>query len=263
MNKKNPPKISIVIPSFNKGAYINVTLLSIIEQKYQNLEVIIQDGGSTDGTVEIIKSFAKKYPGIFRWESKEDNGQVDAINKGFKKTEGDIITYINADDVYKKNALKLVAEMYLAHPKLLWIAGEGDIIDDKGNVIQSTVTKYKNFLLKINRYEALLCINYLIQPAVFLNRGGYLKYGPFTGTKKFVMEYDLWLKLGRVSMPKVINHPLASFRLTLDNISATSFKELLKIDNEITRKFTNNRLILNLHSLHNLGRIALISLFKI
>src|SRR5438105_15536000 len=93
-------KISIIIPSFNKGIYIGKTLQSIIDQNYPNLEVIVQDGGSKDETAVIIKRYAKKNPKIFQWTSKKDNGQLDAIYKGLKKAKGDIITYLNADDLY-------------------------------------------------------------------------------------------------------------------------------------------------------------------
>jgi glycosyltransferase involved in cell wall biosynthesis len=105
---KDLPKISIVIPSFNKKKFIGATLESIFSQNYPNFEVIIQDGASTDGTLEITEKFAKKYPQVVNWESKKDKGQTDAINKGLKKAKGEILTYINADDIYIKGALKKV-----------------------------------------------------------------------------------------------------------------------------------------------------------
>ena len=107
------PKISIVIPSYNKVKYIQETLESVIFQKYPNLEVIIQDGGSTDGTLEIIKKYAKKYPKIISWVSIKDKGQVDAINRGLRKAKGNIVTYLNADDLYEKGALFEIAQSFL------------------------------------------------------------------------------------------------------------------------------------------------------
>lgn len=258
----NLPKISVIIPSFNKIAYIQTTLQSVVEQKYPNLEVIIQDGVSTDGTLEVIKKYAKKYPNIFKWESKKDKGQVDAINKGMKKATGDIVAYLNADDVYKKNALWEVGKYFQDHPDTLWLIGYCDIIDDYGKVISSWVTKYKNFLIDLNLYTALLVVNYIGQPATFLSKKAYQKYGPFIGTEKYVMEYDLWIKLGRVQMPKVIKKNLASFRLTMNNISATSFKELLSLDFQIAKSYNNNLIILFFHLLHNWARIGLITLLK-
>src|SRR3989304_10266752 len=131
------PKISIVIPSFNKAGFIGETLQSIFIQRYPNLEVIIQDGGSSDGTVGIIKKYAGKYPDIVSWESKRDRGQVDSINKGLKKAKGEVFSYINADDVYKKGSLKKVGEYFAKHPGTLWLAGKGDMIDKEGKKVSS------------------------------------------------------------------------------------------------------------------------------
>lgn len=259
---KKLPKISIVIPSYNKINYIGETLESIVSQKYPNLEVIIQDGGSTDGSLEVIREYVRKHPKLISWVSKKDKGQVDAINKGLKKATGDILTFINADDVYEKNALLEVGEYFLTNPNTLWLVGKGGVIDENGKEITSWVTAYKNWLLKINSYKFLLAVNYLVQPSVFLSKEVYEKYGPFTGTRKFVMEYEFWLKIGRVSMPKVLDKSLSYFRLSGENISSTSFKNTLKKDFEIVRKFTDNSLILVIHKLHNIGRVITIFLMN-
>ena len=254
---KNLPKISIVIPSFNKVRFIEETLQSIFKQEYSDLEVIIQDGGSTDGTVNVIKRFAKKDSGI-KWESEKDNGQLEAINKGLKKAIGEVVTYINADDVYKKGALLTVGKYFSKNPDTLWLAGRGDVIDEGGREISRLVTGYKNLLLAINRYPLLLVVNYLMQPSVFLARGAYEKYGPFTGSQVGVMEYELWLKLGRVKMPAVLDSYLSSFRLAGGTISSTEFKKVLLLDEKIAEKYTKNPLVLLMHRLHNLGRVATI-----
>jgi len=255
-------KISIVIPSYNSAKYIGETLRSIVSQKYPNLEVIIQDGGSTDGTLEVVEKYAKKYPKIINFESKKDNGQVDAINKGFKKATGDIYAYINSDDTYKNDALLTVGKYFSKKPNTLWVVGEGEIMDRKGNIRWNSSTCYKNYLLNKNKYHNLLMVNYLMQPSVFLSKKAYKKYGPFTGTKKFVMEYDLWLKIARDSMPKIINKTLSVFRLSGNNISSVSFKNTLKEDFKIAKKYTNDPIILTLHELHNMARVIMISLVK-
>ena len=251
---KNLPKISIVIPSFNKAKFIGKTLQSIFEQEYPNLEVIIEDGGSTDRTLNIINKFASKYPAI-KWESKKDKGQFDAINKGLKKATGKVFTYINADDVYKKGALKKVGEYFRNTPKTLWLAGKGETIDEKGKRIAKGIDDYKNYLLKLNNYSLLLIVNYFMQPSVFLSKRAFKKYGPFTGTKNSVMEYDLWLKLGKVEMPKVVGKYLSSFRLIGGTISTREFRKTLIEDEKIAEKYTDNPIILMLHYLHNLGRV--------
>jgi glycosyltransferase involved in cell wall biosynthesis len=252
------PKISIVIPSLNKVGYIGETLLSIFSQRYSNLEVIIQDGGSTDGTLDIIKKFAGKYPKMVRWESKRDKGQLDAINKGMKKTSGQILTYINADDCYTKDAFRKVANAFRGTPKSLWFAGGGAVINAKGKVIAKLATCYKNFLLFLNRRPLLLMTNYLVQPSVFITQGAYQKYGPFVGTREFVLEYDLWLKIGKSEMPRVLTGKLANFRIFKNTISTTLFSKVLKEDYGVVRRYTNNPIILFMHSLHNWIRMTVV-----
>ncbi len=255
-----PPKISIVIPSFNKDRFIGLTLDSIIGQKYSNLEVIIQDGGSTDGTLQIIERYARKYPTIIKYESRKDKGQLEAINKGLGKATGQILTFINADDTYEPGALDSVAEAYTENFKALWFAGRGKVINSNGYEIAKAVTIYKNLLLTLNLHLGLLIFNYLMQPSVFLTNRAYKKYGPFTGTSKFVMEYDMWSELGAVSMPTVINRYLSSFRLSGENISSVSFKNTLNEDFRIVKKHTGNPLILFLHLLNNWGRALVINI---
>lgn len=255
-------KISVIVPSFNKAKYIGATLQSIADQKYSNLEMIVQDGGSSDGTVDLIRNFARKHQDFMVWESKKDKGQVDAINRGLKKATGDILAYINADDVYKNGALIKVGEYFAKHPDTLWVAGKGDMIDERGKSIASFLMKYKNYLLSLDNYSALLMTNYLMQPSVFLSKKGYKKYGPFTGSKTAVMEYDLWLKLGWVQMPAVLKSTLSSFRISEGSISSSDYRETLKEDEKIVQKYTDNPVLLLLHYLHNVGRVVSIFLLK-
>ncbi|MBU0572825.1 glycosyltransferase [Patescibacteria group bacterium] len=260
---KSLPKISIVIPSYNKGEYIQETLESIVSQRYPNLEVIIQDGASTDETVGIVKGFAKKYPKIINWISKKDRGQVDAINRGLEKATGEIITYINADDVYKRGALLIVGKYFQENPETFWIAGRGKVIDSEGKEISRIVTFYKNILLTINYYPLLLIVNYLMQPSVFVSRSAYEKNGVFSGIGGVVMEYDLWLKLGKTEMPKVLNDHISDFRLMASNISSTQYMSVLRRDLEIAKKHTANQILLFLHRLHNLGRVLTVRIAKL
>jgi glycosyltransferase involved in cell wall biosynthesis len=259
---KSFPKISVIIPSYNKAEFIGETLESIVRQDYSNLEVILMDGGSNDGTIEIIKSFAKEYPKIIKWESKKDNGQVDAINKGMRKAEGDILTYINADDTYYGQAFKKVGEYFFKNPETLWLAGRGRVIDSDGQEIEKNAMSYKNFLLKLNWRSLLLMVNYLMQPSVFFARRAYEDYGPFVGTNAYVLEYDYWLKLSKLKMPKVISKTLSSFRITGTNISSISYSKLLADDYRLVKKYTKNPFVLFLHKLNNWGRVITINLLK-
>lgn len=264
--KKLGPLISIVIPSYNKVKYIEKTLSSIVNQSYKqslagtagkNIEVIIQDGGSNDGTLEVIKKYAKKYPKLIRFVSKRDAGQLDAINKGLKKAKGEIVTFINADDVYEKDALFVVAEHYKENPDALWFAGKCRITNEDGLEIAKFWTTLKNFLLNINHYSLLLFTsNYMSQPSVFITKEAYKRYGPFTGTKKFVYEYDLWLTLAKIKMPVVINKYLSSFRISKDNKVSVYYNELFKYDEKVVKKHTKSNMVLLLHKLNNTIRVV-------
>jgi glycosyltransferase involved in cell wall biosynthesis len=254
-NKK--PLISIIIPSFNKAKYIEKTLFSIFDQSYRNFEVLVQDGGSTDGTLQIIKKYKIRYPRQIFYESKKDGGQLDAINTGLKLATGDIVTYINADDVYCDGAFEAVVGHYIENPDALWFAGKCKIIDEEEIEIAKFWTLCKNTLLSINSYFLLLFTsNYLSQPSVFVTKVAYLKYGPFAGNKKFVYEYDLWLKLGKIKMPVIINKYLASFRISSDNISSVAYNDLFKFDIEVVKRNTNNQFAIIAHRLNNLLRIV-------
>jgi glycosyltransferase involved in cell wall biosynthesis len=247
------PKISIVIPSYNKAVFIGKTLESIFNQRYKNLELIIQDGGSTDGTIEIIKKFTMKHSII--WESKRDKGQLDAINIGLKKATGEILTFINADDCYVPGAFTAISNAYMASSDALWFAGRGIVIDEKGEEIAKAVTWYKNFLLSLNSKFYLLIINYLMQPSVFFTKGAFKKYGPFSGTLNFITEYDFWLKLSKISMPIVVNKNISKFRIERNTKTKTMSGKLLSADWEIVNKYTKNPVMLVLHKLNNLGRV--------
>lgn len=251
------PKISIVIPLYNKVKYIKKTLDSIFDQKYENLEVIIQDGGSGDGSLEIIKDYLIKYHSVIKFESKKDKGQLDAINKGFNKATGEIITYINADDLYEKGSFETVANYYIENTNALWFVGKGIVIDGEDVEIAKLTTIYKNFLLFKNKYNLLLTTNYLMQPSVFITKKAFKKYGPFIGTKDFIMEYDLWLRIGRDEMPVTVNKNLSKFRIEKSTKTKRLFNEIIKKDEEILKKYSNNKFILILHKLHNIGRILI------
>lgn len=249
------PKISIVIPSFNKVEFVKDTLESILLQRYPNLEVIVQDGKSTDGTWEIVKDYAKKHPEVFKIESKKDKGQLDAINKGLKKATGELLSFINADDVYEQGAFEKVALAYLRNPKALWFVGRGRVIDKKGKEIAKLATFYKNFLLRLNNFNCLLMVNYIMQPSVFLTKKAYKNYGPFTGTKTAVMEYDLWLKLFKIQKPVIIPYYLSCFRLYKGSISVNKLKEISRDEEKILRRHSCCFITLLIHKFHNLLKL--------
>ncbi len=180
---KEPLKISIITPSYNQGQYIEETILSVLNQEYSNLEYIIMDGGSKDDSVELIKKYEDK---ISFWESKKDKGQSDAINKGLKKATGDIVAWLNSDDMYAENALVRVASIFENHPDV-------DIV--YGNVWQVYPSKtVKHINPKFNPKGFLTGVN-LHQPSVFWRRKIHDEIGFLDQDLYYTMDYDLWLRI--------------------------------------------------------------------
>jgi hypothetical protein len=135
------------------------------------------------------------------------------------------------------------------------LAGKGRVIDAKGKEIAKWVTFFKDFLLSINNYKLLLMVNYIMQPSVFWSKQAVVESGFLNGFGKIVMEYDYWLRLGKVRMPAIIPKSLSKFRLSGNNFSVSDFKSILSQDFNITRKYTTNELILLIHRLYNYLRI--------
>ena len=260
--KSNSPKISIVMPCFNSVDFIERSIRSVVEQDYGNIELFIKDGGSTDGTVDIILYYAKKYPNIIRWISAKDKGQTEAINYGMKKVNGEILCYLNGDDVYKKGALTKVAEFFEKNPSIMWAYGKADIINNDDKKIRGWITAYKNFWLENYSYNTLLILNYISQMACFWRKEAYVKVGEFDAKQQYVMDYDYWLKLGSKFKADVIRGYLASFRLVSTTKSSTGFIKQFQDEYETAKKYTNSDVILFLHRLHIYVIILVYSLLK-
>jgi glycosyltransferase involved in cell wall biosynthesis len=164
----NYPKISVVTPSYNQAQFLEETILSIINQDYPNLEYIIIDGGSTDNSVEIIRKYQDK---ITFWVSEKDSGQSEAINKGFKKATGDIVCWINSDDILLPHSLIKVANFYHSNPKIDFLTGHLLIIDQDSKIIENS------FMLKQKRYYAKNGVFYIGQQSMFWKRDLFKRFG--------------------------------------------------------------------------------------
>ena len=171
MAAKKLPKISIITPSLNQGDFIEKTIKSVLSQDYPNIEYIIIDGKSTDNTPDILKKYEKDIILI----SEKDKNQSNAINKGLKIASGEIIGYLNADDVYEPHALFRISNFFKENPKILWTTGKCSIIDDKGKEIRPFIKLWKHIWQKIalsinKEFEILLVLNYISQPATFIKK---------------------------------------------------------------------------------------------
>lgn len=182
------PLVSIVTPSYNQGRFIEETILSVKNQDYPNIEHIIVDGGSKDNTLEILK----KYKGTYnmRWISEPDKGRADAVNKGFAMAQGEIIGWLNSDDVYlKKDTLRTVVHAFQSHTQSDVVYGDAAVIDIGGRILQVICLPKPSF-------QRLLRSCYLIQPAIFFRRH-VIKQHQLDTKLQFAMDYEFWLMLGK------------------------------------------------------------------
>ncbi|MCX6150717.1 MAG: glycosyltransferase [Ignavibacteriales bacterium] len=198
------PKITVITPSYNQGQFLEETIRSVVEQNYPNLEYMVFDGGSTDSSVEIIKKYEKN---ISFWVSERDKGQTDAINKGFNKATGEIVTWLNSDDFYYPNALHLIAEMYNKYPEAGLYVGNGAIADKNGKRIR----KYSNDLLF--DFDILLKgSNYILQPSTFINSKAIKDLGFLDETLFYAMDLEYWLRVAQKYEVVTVNEELSAYR---------------------------------------------------
>ena len=184
------PRISIITPSLNQRHFLEGTIKSVLNQNYPNLEYIVIDGESTDGTLELLDRYGDK----IKWISERDNGQSDAINKGLAMATGEIIGIINSDDVYEEGVFLKIGECFQRYPDILWVTGKCRIINEEGEEVRRLITAYKNFWLWLNLKNSLYVLNYISQPATFWRKKLVDQIGLFSETLHLAMDYDYWLR---------------------------------------------------------------------
>lgn len=179
------PLVSIITPSFNQAAFLEETIRSVIGQDYKPIEYILIDGASTDGSLEIIKRYEKH---LASWISEPDQGQVDAINKGFRRASGDIVAWINSDDLYMAGAVREAVNALQQHPEVGMVYGDGIMVDAKGNLLDRHTYRTYSVL-------DLLCFEVLLQPTVFMRRDVLEKVGYLSTEYDLILDHDLWVKI--------------------------------------------------------------------
>jgi glycosyltransferase involved in cell wall biosynthesis len=214
----HPPTITVVTPSFNAAATIEETLRSVRDQDYAHVEHVVVDGGSTDGTLEILE----RAQGV-RYVSEPDRGLSHAMNKGVAMATGDVVGWLNADDVYVAGALRAVADAFVARPEAEWATGRCRIIDGSGRPIRGAVTAYKNLLLRRYSRALYLTQNFISAPATFVRREAYQRH-PFREDYRMSMDYDVFLQLARAGDPIILNRDLACFRMVEGTLSMSGFE---------------------------------------
>jgi len=201
---KMQPLVSIVTPSYNQAKFLQRTIESVLSQTYPNIEYIIMDGGSSDGSLEIIKKYADR---ISYWESKKDKGQTDAINKGFARASGQLYAWLNSDDTYTPGAIQEMVEYMNAHPDVGMVYGDCNFIDANDSIIGKFNAQQTDYQRLRNGFV------HIPQQSAFWRSKLYKQVGPLDETIYFAMDYDLWLRLARISTIKYFPRLWANFRL--------------------------------------------------
>ncbi|MHC1698303.1 MAG: glycosyltransferase [Geobacteraceae bacterium] len=202
------PHFSVVTPSFNQAQFIGQTIESVIIQDYPYWEHIVIDGGSDDGTVEVLKG----YPHL-KWMSEKDRGQSDAINKGFRVAQGDIIAWINSDDWYEPGAFKAVADFFIANPEKNIVMGDCNLVDDNGGVFDRVINHERGFD-ELKQHWVSRSIP--TQPAIFFRRNLLDEFGFLDESLHFAMDYDLWMRFSQKNRFYHINRTVANYRFHND-----------------------------------------------
>lgn len=201
---KKQPLVSIVTPSYNQAKYLERTIVSVLEQDYPAIEYIVMDGGSTDGSLEIIQKYAHR---LAYWESVKDEGQTHAINKGFSRINGKYMAWLNSDDTYEPGAIREMVDYLEHHPETGMVYGDCNFVDANDKVIG----KFNAMQTDYHRLQSGFV--HIPQQAAFWRSELWHKVGPLDESIYFAMDYDLWLRLAEISRIQYLKKTWANFRL--------------------------------------------------
>ncbi len=242
-------RVTILTPSFNQASFLRPAIASVLEQQGNfELTLIVIDGGSTDGTVDLLRSIPDPR---LKWTSSPDRGQADAVNKGMESATGDIIGWLNSDDLYTLGTLAEVTMAFTQNPQANWLIGQADIINADGNEIRSSVTRYKNRGLSKYSFRNLLRENFISQPSVFWRREIGERVGRLDISLHHAMDYDLWLRLAKTGDPIVLNRVLSHFRIHSTSKTGTQTRQRFDEDYKVAARHAGaDRFSLLLHRLN-------------
>ncbi len=211
------PLVSIVTPSYNMGRFVEETMRSVLSQDYPRIEYIVMDAQSQDETVSILQRYSDR----LSYESRPDRGAADAIRKGFERARGDIVAYLNADDLYLPGAVSTAVEAFERAPEVDVFYGDAQWIDEAGALIRPYPVR--SFDARELARECFIC-----QPAVFMRRSAYEAVGGIDPELQYTYDYDLWLRLARRHRFEYLPEILAQSRMHRANKTIGSRRAVLR-----------------------------------
>jgi hypothetical protein len=220
------PRIALVTPVFNSAKYIEETIRSVLAQNYPHLDYFIVDGGSTDGTLDIIRKYKDQISG---WLSEPDNGMYDAINKGFARTTGEIMGWISATDLLHPGGLRAVGTIFRHLPEVQWITGRPTFFNEEGATI------YVSNLRHWSRYRFLAGANqHIQQESTFWRRSLWEKAGGYVdASRRYVSDFDLWLRFFRHAKLYPADALIGGWRPDRDSLGLQNEEECLRIQDQM------------------------------
>lgn len=215
------PRITVITPSLNQGRYLGECIASIVAQGYPNLEYFVIDGGSKDESLSVIEQNAGH---IDYWVSEPDKGQSDAINKGLRRSSGELVCWLNADDYFLPSAIETMANAYRENLFAPFYFGDGVRVDDTGQVLGNFFPAGQHVF---DRKALLMGLNYVLQPAAFINRAALEAVGYLDAQLQFGMDSDLWMRLSALGEPHPVPAVIAASREYSSTKTASgSFKRI-------------------------------------
>lgn len=246
----------IITPSFNQASFLEQTITSVLSQTKVQVKYAVIDGGSTDGSVEILKKYSKH----LYWVSEKDKGQTDAINKGIqwiqaqqkKKKIEYFFGYLNSDDyLLGEESLWQVAQQFHNFPQKKWLVGDAKIVNERGQEVQSLVKNYKMAMRRIFKGSALQVLNPIPQPATFLRDQVIQQLGIFDPQLRYTMDYEYWLRTyQQFGNPIFYQKQLAAFRIHQTSKGGSQFEKQFQEEVQVAQEHGVHGVTLSLHKIH-------------
>jgi glycosyltransferase involved in cell wall biosynthesis len=223
-----PVLVSLIVPNYNGDAFLARTFASIEAQTYPEIEVLVVDGGSTDGSVEIIGKWADRLP--LRWVSERDSGQAEAINKGFRMATGEVMGWINSDDLLTPRSVEWAVERFSADPELGFVWGFCLVVDADERPLTIQNPYVRRDLADLRRYR-----NYVSQPGSFYRRRVVEDFGPLSEDLHYLFDYDFFLRVAGQVRAEFIPEVMAWFRLHGTSKTGNQEREFLREEPRVYR----------------------------